>query len=118
VARYGEALVWFLDNAAFAEPQGWWVQGRASSVVLLDTHGGATVRLLIRNGGMANRVGLRVGAWTVSLNLAAGEERPIDIPVAAGSARLAVTSEAGFRPSDVDSASRDARVLGVWVELR
>jgi hypothetical protein len=29
-----------------------------------------------------------------------------------------VTSEVGFRPSAVDSKSRDDRFLGVWLQIR
>jgi hypothetical protein len=117
--RYGQVLVWFLDAAAFAETDGWWVAGGASATVVLDTAPArASGALLIRNGAVANRVSLTAGSWAVTLALAPGEERPIDLPLDAGRARLRVTSEAGFRPSEVDPESDDGRLLGVWVQAR
>jgi hypothetical protein len=74
--------------------------------------------LLVRNGAVPNRVRLTAAAWTVTLDLTPGEERSIDVPTVAGRAWLQTTSEAGFRPHDVDPGSSDVRVLGVWVQVR
>jgi hypothetical protein len=119
VARYGEALVWFLDDAAFVEGAGWWVGGRATAAIVLDRPRSITPgALLVRNGAVPNRVRLTAAAWTVTLDLTPGEERSIDVPTVAGRAWLQTTSEAGFRPHDVDPGSSDVRVLGVWVQVR
>jgi hypothetical protein len=118
VVRYGDVLVWFLDEGASAEPEGWWVLGGASAAVVVDrTSGNAPQGLLIRNGGAKNRVALTAGRWSITLDLAPGEERPV-APPRLGRLPLLVTSEAGFRPSAVDSKSRDDRFLGVWLQLR
>jgi hypothetical protein len=118
VVRYGDVLVWFLDEGASAEPEGWWVLGGASAAVIVDrTSGNAPQTLLVRNGGTKNRVALEAGRWSITLDLAPGEERPV-APPRLGRLPLLVTSEAGFRPSAVDSRSRDDRFLGVWLQLR
>jgi hypothetical protein len=117
--RYGAATVWFLDEGAFPEPEGWWVRGGGDATVLIDpAPADAPVPLLIRNGAAKNRATLSASAWTATLDLAPGEERRIDVPGVDGRARLRVTSDAGFRPSDVDRASRDERLLGLWVQIR
>ena len=117
--RYGDTAVWFLDEGTFVEADGWWVSGRATASVLLDApRDRSPVPLLIRNGGVPNRVTLSAASWAVRLDLAPREERPIDVPMVAGRTRLQVASEAGFRPADVDPGSRDARLLGVWVQVR
>ena len=118
--RYGDVLVWFLDEGALAEAEGWWVGGRASAAVVIErTSVHARRGLLVRNGGVQNRVVLTAGRWSATLDLGPGEERPVDAALAPGRARLLrVTSEAGFRPSEVDRASRDDRFLGVWLQVR
>jgi hypothetical protein len=115
--RYGAVLVWFVDEGALAEPDGWWVRGRASAAFLLEAPSDLLSQpLLVRNGGLRNRVVLASGAWRTTLELHPGEERRVDLPIAHGRARLVVTSESGFRPSEVDASSRDTRLLGVWVQ--
>jgi hypothetical protein len=119
VMRYGDALVWFLDEGALAEPEGWWVRGGASAAVVIDrTSVNAPHGVLVRNGGAKNHITLTAGGWTVTLDLAPGEERHVDPPRLLGRTPLRVASDAGFRPSDVDPASRDERFLGVWLQLR
>jgi hypothetical protein len=115
--RYGDVLVWFVDEGAFAEPEGWWVQGNATAAFVLETTSdAASQRLLVRNGGARNRIVLASGAWQARLDLNPGDDRRIDVPLVNSHARLVVTSESGFRPSEVDPASRDERLLGVWLQ--
>ena len=62
VVRYGNVAVWFLDEGAFAEPEGWWVGGRAAATVMLDApRTVTTAALLVRNGGVPNRIALTAG---------------------------------------------------------
>jgi hypothetical protein len=115
--RYGAVLVWFVDEGALAEPQGWWVRGRASARFVLEAPSGpASQPLLVRNGGVRNRIVFASGAWQARLELNPGEERRIELPLPNGRARLVVTSEGGFRPAELDRSSRDGRLLGVWVQ--
>ncbi len=117
--RYGDVLVWFLDEGAWAEAEGWWVGGGASAAVVIErTSVHARRGLLVRNGGAKNRIVLTAGRWSTTLDLGPGEERPVDPPLLQGGVPLRVTSEAGFRPSAVDRASRDDRFLGVWLQIR
>jgi hypothetical protein len=119
VMRYGDVLVWFLDEGAFEEPEGWWVGGGASAAVVIDPRSMNAPRgLLVRNGGAKNRITLTAGRWSLALDLAPGEERPVDPPRLADRVPLRATSEAGFRPSEVDRTSRDDRFLGVWLQVR
>jgi hypothetical protein len=119
VLRYRDVLVWFLDEGALAEPEGWWVRGGAASAVVIDrTSGDARHGLLVRNGAAKNRITLTAGSWSITLDLRPGEERPVDPPGVTGRLPLIVTSQAGFRPSMVDHASRDDRFLGVWLQIR
>jgi hypothetical protein len=120
--RYGATLVWFLDGNAFNEPEGLWVRGSAESNIVVQPEAGSQARLLVRNGPVANAVGLSVvdGEWVETLSLARGEEREVSLPVdpARGAVRLRVVSRSGFRPSEVDPKSNDRRFLGAWIEPR
>ena len=119
VVRYGTTDVFFLDQDAFPEEGGFWVQGgRTTEVVLAAGAGRATVPVLLRNGGSANNVRLQIDAEPQTVALQAGEERQVAVPVSGpdGVVRLRIGSEAGFRPSE--AVSGDRRYLGVWVEIR
>lgn len=124
--RYPAGVVYFFDDGAFPEPDAFWVRGRGEAVVAVDFAGGAAPAggrqgsLLLRNAPVANRVTVETGAWREELALRPGEERTLAIPrqgdTAATLVRVAAAS--GFRPSEVNRASRDQRFLGVWVEVR
>ena len=116
--RYQDVAVFFLDDSAFPEPEGLWIGGarEAQIVVQADTARDA-VRLHLRNAPIDNRIVLTSGGWREELALAANEERRLEVPLVPGrtAALLTVSSAAGFRPTDVDPASRDVRFLGVWI---
>ena len=119
VARYGTIDVFFLDQDAFAEEDGFWVQGgRTAEVVLAAGAGRATVPLLLRNGSSPNNVRLQVDAEVLTLSLQPDEERQVEVPVSEpdGILRLRIGSEAGFRPSE--AITGDRRYLGVRVQLK
>jgi hypothetical protein len=116
--RYEGAAVFFLDDYAYAEPEGFWVAGRSEAQVVVQPEartGHAVVRL--RNAPVANRVAIASGRWEEILELEPGEERDVQVPVAParGAALVRIASAAGFRPSEVEPGSRDTRFLGVWV---
>jgi hypothetical protein len=116
--RYGGAAVFFLDDFAYAEPEGFWVAGRSETSVVVQPEtrtGPALVRL--RNAPVANRVAIASGRWAETLDLEPGEEREVRVPVASarGAALVRISSADGFRPSEVEPGSRDTRFLGVWV---
>jgi hypothetical protein len=65
-------------------------------------------------------VTLQTGVWREELALQPGEERLVDLPLAAGmiGTRLTITNSAGIRPIDFEPGSHDARNLGCWIEWR
>jgi hypothetical protein len=118
-ARYGPAVLFLLDGIAWVEPGGIWV-GRGVNtefVIAPDPH--VSIHLFVRNGATDNTVTLDSQAWHETLVLKPGEERLVAMPVRAGSGTpLIVRSADGFRPSEIDPASADDRLLGVWIETR
>jgi hypothetical protein len=118
--RYPSATTYFMDDRSFPEPEAFWVGGgRTSSVVVQTDAPQASLALVVRNGPRSNHVQLRAGTWAAEVPLRPGEEREVAVP-ASGADRatlLTISATTGFRPSDVDPASRDTRFLGVWVRL-
>jgi hypothetical protein len=118
--RYEPAFVYFMDERSFPEPQAFWVGGsRDSTMVVQPVPARRSVILTLRNAPVENRVTLASRGWEKILTMAAGEEQRIEIPMAPGdeAVPLRITSASGFRPSEVDAASRDRRFLGVWVKV-
>ncbi|HUF47855.1 MAG TPA: hypothetical protein VMM93_08555 [Vicinamibacterales bacterium] len=116
-ARFGDVDVFFTDRQVFVEPGGFWVRGSSEAGVhLLRESGPGVVQVVLRNGGSTNRVAVSIDGRREEWELAASEERRLDVPVGAGGVRLRVHSTNGFRPSD-DAGSDDRRFLGVWVEI-
>lgn len=118
-ARDGDTAVYFLDDAVFAEPSGFWVRGaREARIVWSDgaAAAGRTRELRLRNGGAANDVTVVVGDWSEVLRLDAWQERVVTLPAAEanGTWSVSIRSSSGFRPSEV-SGGTDDRYLGVWV---
>jgi hypothetical protein len=116
--RYEGMAVFFLDDQSYAEPEGFWVAGRTESSMVVQPRGPTGhARLMLRNAPVPNRVVVGSGRWEEALDLAAGQEREVRVPVAPGrgAALVRISSAAGFRPSEVEPGSRDSRLLGVWV---
>lgn len=121
--RYGRARVFFFDEQAFLEPNGFWTraEGTASLVIDVDQPARAErLQLSLRAGAVPTTIALVVGEWTRNISLSAGQQEIVTLPLANASDAWAVTlrSGAGFRPSAVDPASDDVRHLAVWVEIR
>ena len=118
--RYGASTVFFLDDRSFAEPNAFWVGGaRSTSIVIAPDRPSSSVVLQVKNGAAANTLTIRAEAGAQSRRLAPGEEWSVTVPLdrARGAGLVTLESTAGFRPSDVDPRSRDARFLGVSVRL-
>jgi hypothetical protein len=118
--RYESAVVYFLDERSFPEPQAFWVGGsRDSNVIVQPVPPRRSVAITLRNAPVENLVTLQSRGWEKVLTLAPGEEQRIEIPLAPGAEAipLRIAASSGFRPSDVDPASRDERFLGVWVKV-
>jgi hypothetical protein len=117
--RYRTATVFFLDDRSFPEPEAFWVGGgRTSEIVVQPDAPGTAVSFQVRNGPSPNQAVLRAGAWTADIPLASGEERRIEVPLGGrGATLLSITATGGFRPSEVDAASRDTRFLGLSLKV-
>lgn len=117
-ARYRSVVLYYMSGRSWLEGGGVWVAGGEGAEFAVRPDAEGALRLLLRNGGVANRIALESGTWKAEIELNAGEERTVEIPDAAPLAAtpLRVLPAAGFRPSDVDRSSTDQRFLGVWLE--
>ena len=118
--KYGDAIVFFLDEGCFPEPEAFWLGGaRQGTFVVQSATARTSVPIQLRNAPVENTVTLVSGQWRESLTLAPGEERRIEIPLLSGrtSALVTASSTSGFRPSEHDRASRDDRFLGAWMKV-
>ncbi len=112
-------MLFLIDGHAYVEPTGAWVAG-ASSARFVVVPSAAHAQIRLRNGGATNTVESTLGAWHDSVVLAPGTVHDLYMPRRAGDDSpiwLTVRTTTGFRPSDVDPANHDVRLLGVWVEL-
>ncbi len=118
--RYADTTTYFLDDESYPEPEAFWVGGaRSSEIVVQPDSARPAITLLARNGANENTVLIATKDWREEMRLGPGEERRLQVPIAAGSAAtlIRLTTSAGFIPSAVDPSSRDNRLLGVWVKV-
>jgi hypothetical protein len=116
--QYGSSRVYFMDENAFPEPQGFWVAGGRTARLIIAAEN-RPQELLVRNSPVENLVNLEVDGVHHEIRLAPGEETLIPLQRApGGDAVLVVESSRGFRPSREDPANGDSRYLGCWLELR
>ena len=118
--KYPGATVFFLDERSFPEPQAFWVGGaRETSIVIQPDAASSSVKLLVRNAPVDNRVVLQTGRWTRTLQMTPGEEQNVEVPLdlSGRAGLLRIEAGSGFRPSEHEPASRDQRFLGVWIKV-
>jgi hypothetical protein len=118
--RYGPSTVFFFDDNSYVEEGGFWVRGKAGSVVAVDPGGQAAVaQLRVRSGGSPVGVRLASASWIIDLSLGEWEERDVDVPTdkATRTAVVTITTDGGFVPATVDPASTDRRFLGCWISV-
>ena len=116
-ARYGVLEIFSFDDYAYLEEPGLWVRGGTPvSVVVAGERASGAATLLVRNGPVRNLVRLQAGSWSSAVALGPREERLVEVPLASGLALLEVRTQTGFRPSQAEPGSKDARYLGVWIE--
>jgi hypothetical protein len=119
--KYGETLVLFHDDWTGPEPTGFWVLGRRPTrltfAAAADAPGPISVHL--RADHELNRVVLRAPGWIHEVDLPPGEPQQLDLPPSQrGVVSVTIETSGGFVPAERDPASKDKRLLGVWVEVR
>ena len=118
--NYNLATAFFLDEASFPEPDGFWLGGACeTNFVLQASRPRPSIPVEVRNAPVPNTLTVSSGQWRETLTLGPGEERHLEIPLVPGRqvTLVTATSTSGFRPSENDPKSRDERFLGVWVRV-
>ena len=118
---HGETMVLFHDDWTVSEPEGFWILGQRPTQLTFaaadDKPVAPTVH--IRSERIPNHVTLRAPGWERAMDLKPGETQLVELPPPSrGVITVIVETESGFVPADKDPASRDRRLLGVWVEVR
>jgi hypothetical protein len=121
-ARYGRVRTFFMDQAAFTEPAGFWTRGAEATTVVLDADAAARAQGLpmrLRSGPVPTAVTLAVGDWSKHLTFEPDQIQEVMLPAAGdgGAWVVRIDTEAKFSPRDLDPKNRDFRRLGVWVEF-
>lgn len=118
--QYPSAGVMFLDDMAFLEQDGFWVRGReAAQFLVVPANGGATIRMLVRNGASPNQVSVEAGTYQRLLVMTPGQEQELEIPAGSGDGvNIRVASGDGFVPAEKNPGSGDRRFLGVWIQIK
>jgi hypothetical protein len=115
-ARFGDVSAFVLSDRPYVEQEGIWLRAGSASMVL-QAEAGSSLRVLVRNAPVANRLDVTTPAWKTTLPLVAGAEASLEIPLPQGERAVYVRFDVaeGVRPVDVDPSSKDTRRLGVWV---
>ena len=113
------AYLFFMDLNTFVEPDINWVRGAHVSELLVSPADASRMRVVIRNGGADNRIGVTVGDHTEQLELAAWETRELSLPVPPGGELIPISVHpaGGFVPAEVEPGSTDTRLLGCQVTV-
>jgi hypothetical protein len=122
----GVGRVYALGEGVYLEPGGFWIEAGADRLVLIvpsaSASAAAPLRMAVRNGQLPNRATLTIDRWQRELTLQPKAEMIVEVPTPAAAADgrilLRMRVERGVRPSDLDPANGDRRLLGLWVELR
>lgn len=117
-ARLGGVTVFFTDDNVFVEPTGFWIRGgRTASFVVSGLRASEDLVLALRNGAVANEVGVDVDGRRQTMSLLAGVIELVTVTAGDdGRVEVTIASASGFRPNEVDGGG-DTRFLGVWVGL-
>jgi hypothetical protein len=117
--RYGP-LVAYAISGAYLEPGGLWTAGAREAELVVQAPAGERQALFIMRAGPRDTpVRVRSGAFHLRADLSAGEARELAIPVGRdGSAFVTIDAGPGFRPSETEPGSADARLLGVRLDQK
>ncbi len=120
-AAYPGATVFFHNEQMYPEPQGFWTIGKrtAELTVAVPPERTAPLVLRIHCGGQASNATFSSFGWRRLFALVPGTAADVELPVVAGGViPLTISTDNGFSPQALDPSSRDARFLGIWVEVR
>ena len=119
--RYGHARVFFFDDWAYPERDGFWTRANGTATVVIDTDEGTRLSglpITIVAGAEPTTIRLSIGKWQESFSLAAGQKQDVVLPPAeSGAWPLGIRSGPGFRPSERDPGSGDVRSLAAWIAI-
>ena len=112
-ARYGNLVLFTVDDRAILDAHGLWVlAGRQPEVVVTTDTPFNTLDLEVRNVSVANRVGIWAGRWSVERSLAPDEVWSVRVPVVG----LGTSFRMGFKVESGLPLSKG--LLGCRVEIR
>lgn len=119
--RYGHARVFFFDDWAYLEPDGFWTRADGAATVVIDTDDATRLSglpLTVTAGAVPTTVRLSAGDWEESLSLEAGQKHDVVLPPPDdGTWTLRIQSGPGFRPSEREPGNRDVRKLAAWIVI-
>lgn len=116
---YGSTRIVFHDRGAYPEAEGFWVRGQSTiratlvkAVISTDS-----IPLSLHSGARPNRVSLTTTRWSTSVDLVPGVTQTIVVPSDPRQpfTPLAITTNSGFVPSEVQPGNPDHRLLGCWI---
>jgi hypothetical protein len=113
------AYMAYVDDNAFPEGGIFWTRGTARTEVLVATVGKPFVNLTLHTGPLRGAVHLVIDGKPREVEIGSGGTRVVSAPVRAGASyvALSIQSPGAFRPSEVDPASTDTRLLGCQVRV-
>ena len=113
------AYLFSMDLNSFVEPDINWVRGGYPSEFLVSSADATRMRVVIRNGGVDNRIVVRVGDLAEQLDLVAWETHQVDLPVSPGGELISMSihPEGGIRTGRGRAGSTDTRRLGCQVTV-
>src|SRR5262249_48177872 len=120
IAGRPNAYIIYTDDGTYAEGGVYWTRGTERSVVYIAPASASTGVLILHVGPSKNTVGGALGARGRNEQLAPGETRRIELPLAESSRviPLSIEASAPFRPADSEPGSTDARLLGCQVRVQ
>ncbi len=118
-ATLGDVRVFFIDGHAYPEPTGFWVQAEHDTTVFMQMDDRArNLGLRLQAGPVATSADVQVNGEWRHFTFRERERHEVAIPPSPlGAWSITIRPGSGFRPQDRDPRVRDARNLGIWVEV-
>ncbi len=118
-ATLGDVRVFFMDGHAYPEPTGFWVQAEHDTTVVMQMDDRTrNLGLRLQAGPVPTSADVRVNGEWRHVTFRERERHEMAIPPSpAGAWTITIRPGPGFRPQDRDPRVRDARILGIWVEV-